>query len=101
MLHLALVGAVLLVAVLAAPAVADVFNGRTAFTSARDGGDFDIFTMTAGGEDLRLLTSNTRNDHRPDWHPSGPALAFRVEVARRFRCGGWEPRARSRRRWSS
>ena len=84
MLRLVLVGAVLLVAVPVAPAAGDVFNGRIAFTSARDGGDFDIFTMTPAGEDLRLLTSNTRNDHQPDWHPSGTALAFRAEVARRF-----------------
>ena len=84
MLRLVLVGAVLLVAVPVAPAAGDVFNGRIAFTSARDGGDFDIFTMTPAGEDLRLLTANTRNDHQPDWHPSGTALAFRAEVARRF-----------------
>jgi len=86
MLRLAatLVGAVLLLAVHAAPAAGDVFNGRIAFTSVRDGGDFDIFTMTPAGEDLRLLTANTRNDHQPDWHPSGTALAFRAEVARRF-----------------
>lgn len=84
MLRLVLVGAVLLFAVPVAPAAGDVFNGRIAFTSARDGGDFDIFTMTPAGEDLRLLTSNARNDHQPDWHPSGTALAFRAEVARRF-----------------
>lgn len=86
MLRLAvtLVGAVLLLVVPAAPAAGDVFNGRIAFTSDRDGGDFDIFTMTPAGEDLRLLTANTRNDHQPDWHPSGAALAFRAEVARRF-----------------
>jgi Tol biopolymer transport system component len=63
-----------------------------AFTSVREGGDFDIFTMTPAGEDVRLLTAtmpgtdlpNTRNDHQPDWHPSGTALAYRAEVSRRF-----------------
>jgi TolB protein len=79
-----LAAALLLIAVPAAPAAGDVFNGRIAFASMRDGGDFDIFTMTSAGEDLRVLTANTRNDHQPDWHPSGTALAFRAEVARRF-----------------
>ena len=83
-LAVSLVGAVLLAANLTAPAAGDVFNGRIAFTSVRDGGDFDIFTMTPAGDDLRLLTANTRNDHQADWHPSGTALAFRAEVARRF-----------------
>jgi Tol biopolymer transport system component len=86
MLRLAapLVGAVLLVAVLAAPSAADVFNGRIAFTSRRDGGDPDIFTVTRAGTDLRQLTVNDRNDHQPDWHPTGKALAYRAEVLRRF-----------------
>ena len=62
-----------------------MFNGRIAFVSERDGGDFDIFTTTPAGGDVRLLTrDNVRNDHQPDWHPSGTALAFRAEVARRF-----------------
>ena len=87
MLRLAapLVGAVLLLAVPPSPAAGDVFNGRIAFVSVRDGGDFDIFTTTPAGDDVRLLTKdNTRNDHQPDWHPSGTALAFRAEVASRF-----------------
>jgi Tol biopolymer transport system component len=87
MLRLAalLVGAFLFVAVPPSPAAGDVFNGRIAFTSVRDGGDCDIFTMTPAGDDVRLLTKdNVRNDHQPDWHPSGTALAFRAEVARRF-----------------
>lgn len=86
MLRLAapLVGAVLLL--FSPPSAAgDVFNGRIAFVSVRDGGDFDIFTTTPAGDDVRLLTKdNIRNDHQPDWHPSGTALAFRAEVARRF-----------------
>ena len=80
-----LVGAVLLLAVPPSPAAGDVFNGRIAFVSVRDGGDFDIFTTTPAGDDVRLLTKdNTRNDHQPDWHPSGTALAFRAQVASRF-----------------
>jgi len=84
MLRLAvLAAALLLLAVPAAPAAGDVFNGRIAFTSLRDG-DFEIFTITPAGDDLRQLTVNDRNDHQSDWHPSGTALAFRAEVARRF-----------------
>jgi Tol biopolymer transport system component len=80
------VGVVLALAVPPSGAAADVFNGRIAFVSERDGGDFDIFTTTPAGDDVRVLTAgNTRNDHQPDWHPSGTALAFRAEVARRFR----------------
>ena len=79
------VGAVLLLAAFPSGAAGDVFNGRIAFVSDRDGGDFDIFTTSPAGDDVRLLTKdNTRNDHQPDWHPSGTALAFRAEVARRF-----------------
>jgi Tol biopolymer transport system component len=78
-----LVGAVLLVAVPAAPAAGDVFNGRIAFTSLRDG-EPDIFTMTPAGDDLRQLTVNERNDHQPDWHPTGKALAYRADVLGRF-----------------
>ena len=86
MLRLAVpvVCAVLLVAVPAAPAAGDVFNGRIAFTSQRDGPDFDVFTVTPAGADLRQLTANTRNDHQTDWHPDGKALAFRAEVAEEF-----------------
>jgi TolB protein len=79
-----LLGAVLLAAVPAAPAAGDVFNGRIAFVSSRDGGDFDIYTMTSAGADVRALTVNDRNDHQPDWHPSGLALAYRALVGAQF-----------------
>jgi Tol biopolymer transport system component len=79
-----LVGAVLLFAVPVAPAAGDVFNGRIAFTSMRTGPDFDIFTMTPAGDDVRALTVNERNDHQSDWHPGGMALAFRAQVDGRF-----------------
>jgi Tol biopolymer transport system component len=84
MLRLAVLAGALLLAVAAPPAAGDVFNGRIAFTSVRDGGDFDIFTMTPAGEDLRVLTDNSRNDHQSDWHPSGTALAYRAEDNRQF-----------------
>jgi Tol biopolymer transport system component len=84
MLRLAvLAGALLLLAAPATPAAGDVFNGRIAFTSLRDG-DFEIFTITPAGDDLRQLTVNDRNDHQSDWHPSGTALAYRAEAGRQF-----------------
>jgi Tol biopolymer transport system component len=84
MLRLAvIVAALLLLAVPAPSAAGDVFNGRIAFTSMRDG-DFEIFTITPAGDDLRQLTVNARNDHQSDWHPSGTALAYRAEDNRQF-----------------
>ena len=77
---LSTVVAALLVAISASsPASADVFNGRIAFTSLRDG-DREIYTMSAAGGDLRQLTVNTENDAQPDWAPDGRALAYRMQV---------------------
>src|SRR5918999_58610 len=66
---------------LSSPASADVFNGRIAFTSLRDG-DREIYTVTARGGDPRQLTVNAANDAQPDWAPDGRALAYRVQVTR-------------------
>ena len=70
-----------LLAVTAAPASADVFNGRIAFTSfrvdqpTRTG---DIFTMNADGTDLRQLTDNPADDAQSDWAPDGRDIAYRI-----------------------
>ena len=77
---LSAVGAALLVAISAAsPASADVFNGRIAFTSLRDG-DREIYTMGTQGGDVRQLTVNAENDAQPDWAPDGRALAYRMQI---------------------
>ena len=34
-------------------------NGRIAFDSDRDGGDFDVWTMSPNGSDLVNLTANS------------------------------------------
>lgn len=68
----------------AAPASADVFDGRIAFTSfrvdppagvQRSG---DIFSMTLGGTDLTRLTSNPEPDRQADWSPGGTAIAYSI-----------------------
>lgn len=69
---------------LAAPAAADVFNGRIAFASfraepppglARSG---DIFSVAPDGTGLRRLTTSPANDRQPDWSPTGRAIAYTV-----------------------
>jgi WD40 repeat protein len=68
----------------AAPASADVFNGRIAFTSFRVdptaslevGGD--IFSMNADGSDQRRLTTNPEIDRQPDWSPGGTNIAYTI-----------------------
>jgi TolB protein len=68
----------------AAPASADVFNGRIAFGSfrvdppagvTRSG---DIFTMNADGSDVRRLTTNPEPDRQPDWSPTGTDIAWSI-----------------------
>ena len=70
-------------ALAAAPAAADVFNGRIAFTSFRadpaagaEGGD--IFSMNADGSDVRRLTPNPALDQQADWSPGGTMIAYAI-----------------------
>jgi TolB protein len=71
-------------ALAAAPAHADVFNGRIGFTSFRVdpaaslqvGGD--IFSMNADGSDVRRLTTNPELDRQPDWSPRGTEIAYTI-----------------------
>lgn len=67
-----------------APASADVFDGRIAFTSFRadpalglDRGG-DIFSMNADGSDQRRLTTTPELDRQPDWSPNGTAIAYAI-----------------------
>ena len=67
--------------VLAVPASAqaDVFNGRIAFSSFRDGGNTgDIFSINHDGSDLRKLTPNPEDDAQSDWAPDGRHIAYRI-----------------------
>jgi Tol biopolymer transport system component len=68
------------------PAMADVFNGRIAFTTNRvdyDPGpgvqrDRDVFSMNPDGSDLRQLTTDPANDAQADWAPNGTAIVYRI-----------------------
>jgi TolB protein len=48
---------------------------RIAFTSTR-GGNSDIWVVSAGGGDLRRLTSTGAHDFAPAWSPDGTTIAF-------------------------
>ena len=64
----------------AAPAAADVFNGRIAFSSVRTdprAEEFDIFSMSPDGSDVRRLTTNPETDRQPDWSPGAPSSPTR------------------------
>lgn len=66
---------------LVAPAAADTFNGRIAFSSVRtdpQAKEFDIFSMNPDGSDVRRLTTNPATDRQPDWSPDGTALAYTI-----------------------
>ena len=67
---------------LVAPAAADTFNGRIAFSSVRTdpaAKEFDIFSMNADGSDQRRLTTNPETDRQPDWSPRGTAIAYSID----------------------
>jgi Tol biopolymer transport system component len=70
-----------LAASFAAPADADVFNGRIAFSSFRvvqPTPTGDIFTMNDDGTDLRQLTTNPADDAQSDWSPDGRDIVYRI-----------------------
>ncbi len=76
-------GVVVASVLLAAPASADVFDGRIGFTSFRadpsagaEGGD--IFSMNPDGSDVRRLTPSPALDQQPDWSPGGTELAYAI-----------------------
>ena len=82
----AIVAALCLPATAAPPAIADVFNGRIAFTTNRvdyDPGpglqrDRDIFSINPDGTDLQQLTTDPANDAQADWAPDGTAIVYRI-----------------------
>jgi len=47
-----------------------------AFSSIRNGKDFDIWIMDADGKNLRRLTNDSVPDRMPSWSPDGKQIAF-------------------------
>jgi Tol biopolymer transport system component len=81
---LILIVTVMLVAILPATLVAQdraPHVNQIAFTSNRDGNDFEIYLMDADtGEVFAQLTDNTFNDLGPTWSPDGTHIAFASDV---------------------
>ena len=44
-------------------------NGKIDFSSHRDGGNSEIYTMSPSGMGLDRLTSDPALDPQPDWQP--------------------------------
>ena len=52
-------------------------NGKIAFISDRDGGDFDVWTMNPNGSRLANLTATSNADELwPNWRADGRKIAF-------------------------
>ena len=51
-------------------------NGKIVFTSYRDGGSPEIYTMEADGSNVQRLTNNPGFDLSPKWSPDGSRIAF-------------------------
>ena len=49
---------------------------RIAFTSTRDGGDYDIYIMGKDGSNVMRVTTHPATDRQPVWAPNGARLAF-------------------------
>lgn len=50
-------------------------GNRLAFNS-RAAGDWDIYTMTSSGSDVRQITTSEANELAPSWSPDGSRIAF-------------------------
>ncbi|MBI1882305.1 MAG: PD40 domain-containing protein [Chloroflexi bacterium] len=51
-------------------------DGSQIAFSSKAAGNWDIYTMTPGGADLRQLTTDPANDLSPAWSPDGARIAF-------------------------
>ena len=59
-------------------------QAQIAFTSDRDGGNWEIYVMDADGKNQRRLTNNPAFDWDPAWSPDGKMIAFESD-----RDGAW------------
>jgi TolB protein len=51
-------------------------NGKIAFHTNRDSGNFEIYTMNSDGTNPTRLTTASGNDLTPKWSPDGSKIAF-------------------------
>ena len=51
-------------------------NGKIAFHTNRDAGNFEIYTMNSNGSSPTRLTTAAGNDLTPKWSPDGTKIAF-------------------------
>jgi hypothetical protein len=51
-------------------------NGKIAWSSDRDFGNHDIYSMNADGSGVARLTTDLGQDTRPTWSPNGQEIAF-------------------------
>jgi Tol biopolymer transport system component len=51
-------------------------NGKIVFTSSRDGGNWNIYTMNSDGSGITQLTDSSDPDYYPSWSPDAGKIAF-------------------------
>jgi TolB protein len=51
-------------------------NGKIAFASDRNNGNYEIYVTSATGGDATRLTTNVAEDFDPTWSPDGTKIAF-------------------------
>jgi Tol biopolymer transport system component len=60
---------------------------RITFSSARDG-DFEIYTMTSLGGEIKQLTNTAWSEAEPSWSPDGTRIAYTSHLRQtRIECG--------------